>query len=1378
MSIKRVLAVFTAITLCLTGFGPPAVFAETDSPGTDSPVSVDAVLATSIYDFTAELVTGGSDSAESYASTAFSNNSPTEVKGSFILAIYAAENGKLVYSEQKGFTAAAGAKTEAKFTAVVGYPFSKYDYKILCWDESFIPLAEAKDLTEANLALRRAAWHSAAANYDNTAQLTTDGIVDSLTDFDSSWISKTGANEWVYVDLGAPSDISRVRVHWGKTFAKDYEIQLSADGENWVSAVSVKGAENKAVSSAIDRSGIQFVRLLCKESSGKDFTVKEIEIFGKNSLKYTIAPLPAPEADGKQKLSGGNWRVQKASEVAASGLVLSQSGYDDSSWLPAYVPGTILVSYLKAGAIPDPNYDDWQFQISDSFFTADFWYRDSFDIPAAQQGKKVFLNFNAINWKADVYFNGHKLPNSIPGRTKSIEGSFIRGKFDVSSYVNFGGANYLAVYIYKNDTPGDISIQGLAEGPLPNGGALGADNPTMHAAVGWDWLPTIRGRDIGIYEDVFISYSNGVELHDPWMETDLNITPKSTEVAAPNLAIGKTVNPLPGQSGANLANILDGNTATEWVGANADGVGFVIDLGAPITVGSVNINWGEVVGAAAYETQNAKSFSLESSLDGINWKPFDYFPGGMIELFPGFPFMFPASPGTTAFTGTNISNMINGPSGYVEFFPGWGFSAPMPSAIRYLRYTTLERMTSVLSAGGTLPAKIQDIQIYPIDANTVGQSMIRTFNLDASKADLTFRAEVKNSSATQTTAVVSGIITPGNIPFSQSVTLAPGELKTVEIGGIVINGPALWWPNTYGEQPLYEAAVQVSINGQKSDAKNFKFGVREFTYPTDGNVLTLFCNGTRIVAKGGNWGMDDGLKLDTPEVYDNKVRLTKEENLVMIRNWVGMTNHEAFYDACDKYGLLVWDDFWLANPVDGPNPNDEAMFEENAIDKIKRNRYHAALSVYCGRNESSPPAGIDAFLNADTETYDGTRFYFPNSAGAPVGSGGGYALRDPRTYFNDVTGPTLRSETGIPNVPNLESIQKFLSGKNQWPISEAWALHDWTFYMNGPANTYVAALKNYKDGDFEVIANPGQNWGQNPDPNNPSFQAYKASILKMLTDMGKAYTLSDFSRIAQMINYENHRGLFEGLTVRRSNGFLMWMSQSSWPSFMWQTYDYYLDTNGGYFGVKAANQPIHAVMDPRDNRIVLSNLTPKDLTDVKTTSTIYSLNGAVVSTKVYDTASLPSDTYGLVLDTLDYSVSPTDVVFVKLVVRDSAGKTLGENLYWFNRAVYQDYRALDPLAYTGLSTSISAKSVLANGNDQYTVTLTNATNVPALQARIRVTVAESGEDVLPVFYGDNYISLMPGDSKTVTVEFDPANLKGGTPRFGLDGWNVTAKIIQ
>ena len=1272
-----------------------------------------------------------------------------------------------------------------------------------------------------NVAFRRAVWHSSAANYDNTGQLITDGIIGVLSNeiidysgnsasnhthgrmipgtVNSEWVSAGNGEEWVYIDFGGETTLQNVKVYWGENYATSYAIQISDDAKNWNTAANAVGAANASVETLLGNQKSRYLRILCQTSSGANYIIREVEALGANRVNYRLAGSPKPEKDGMQRLTGGNWTIQRASLVDAGGAALSREGYDDSGWLPATVPGTAFVSWLNAGAVPDPYYDDWQFQASDIFFTSDFWYRNAFPVPSAQRGKNVYLNFDAVNWKADVWFNGQLLANNLPGYEHSIEGEFTRAKFDVTALARYGGENYLAVRIYRNKTPGLVTTQGLAEGPLPNGGMLGADNPAMHAAVGWDWLPTIRGRDIGIYNDVTVTYGGGVQLENAWMETRLDISETSANISAKNLATGKTVLPLAGQIGEDLEHVNDGNEDTQWIGRNVDGTGFIVDLGEMTAIGSMQFVWGNEAGgaAAAAEDRHPAKFKVQVSDDGANWRNFDSFAGG--EVNTGWFGVRKAdpNPGTNEYAGFDIANEVPGPTAAVMVsFGGKPFPMQIPARqnARYVRFIATERRQVEQEGNRTVPVRVKEIRVYAESVAEVGQSMIRAYALDAMKkpgwADLIFRTDVRNHDSKAVEVTVSGAVTPGNIKFSKKISIPANSVQEVVIDGIEMKNPKLWWPNTYGDQPLYTADVTVSAGRAAQDKTSFKFGVREFTYPIDGNLLTIYCNGIRIVAKGGNWGMDDGLKTDTPEKYDDKMRLHAEANFTMVRNWVGMTNHKAFYEAADKYGILIWDDFWLANPVDGPNPEDEKMFLDNAVDKIKKNRYHAALAIWCGRNESSPPPALDAGLRQRAQDFDGTRIYFPNSAGAPVGSGGGYSIAAMpnrnngagiKTYFNDVPNVTLRSERGVPNVPALESMKKFLPEDKLWPINESWALHDWTYHMNGPANTYMDALQLYKSAEFAVPTDNVQ--GQNPQADDPVFVEYKKDILKMVADAGAAYTLEDFQRIAQLINYENFKGLYEALTVKRSNGLLMWMSQSSWPSFMWQTYDWYLDTNAGYFGTKAANQPTHAVWDPRDDSIVLSNLTPKHFWNnaITTSMKVFDLHGNQVSEQTWNTPELAPDSYGIKLGTADFSQSPTDLVFIRLTATDASGKTLGESFYWHNWKDYMRYESLNTLPEVRVNAAVSAKSAvkegIGKGNDRYTVTLTNKSSEPAVQTRIRTLNGETKEDILPAFYSDNYFALMPGESKTVTVEFNPKHLKGGRPAFELSGWNTAVEII-
>ena len=262
------------------------------------------------------------------------------------------------------------------------------------------------------------------------------------------------------------------------------------------------------------------------------------------------------------------------------------------------------------------------------------------------------------------------LANSLQGYEHSIEGAFIRAKFDVSALANYGGQNYLAVLIHRNKTPGLVTTQGLAEGPLGNGGELGQDNPTIHAAVGWDWLPTIRGRDIGIYNDVTITYGGAVQLENAWMETDLNITETSANISAKNLAIGKAVKPLAEQNASNLSHVNDNDENTQWIGEDIDGAGFEVDLGKMTAVNSLQFIWGTEAGgaAAAAEDRRPAKFKVQVSDDGANWRNFDSYAGGLVNTtWFGMRRADPA-PGTEEYSGFDISNEVPGPVAAVQGF--------------------------------------------------------------------------------------------------------------------------------------------------------------------------------------------------------------------------------------------------------------------------------------------------------------------------------------------------------------------------------------------------------------------------------------------------------------------------------------------------------------------------------------------------------------------------------------------------------------------------------------------------------------------------------------------------------------------------------------
>ena len=332
-------------------------------------------------------------------------------------------------------------------------------------------------------------------------------------DFTSAWMSEGNEKEWVYVDLGAPCTFDRVVLDWIQR-PVIASVQVSDDAETWTVLRSLPASDQLTDDIRLDQEAKgRYVRvLMTRPVEGQGYILSEMEVYGRGGPVAVPHPAPAVKPDGRLDLAGGDWKVQRMNLVNADGAAISRTGFQDDNWVIATVPGTVLVSYWNVGALPDPNYGSNQLYISDSFFYSDFWYRTEFTAPSSYNGKRVHLNLDGINWKAEVYLNGRNI-----GR---IDGAFMRGKFDVTDLIVPGQANALAVRLIKNETPGHMKQKTFAHTDV-NGGTLGGDNPTYHASIGWDWIPTIRGRNNGIRNDIYVTTSGMVTLENPFVSTDL-----------------------------------------------------------------------------------------------------------------------------------------------------------------------------------------------------------------------------------------------------------------------------------------------------------------------------------------------------------------------------------------------------------------------------------------------------------------------------------------------------------------------------------------------------------------------------------------------------------------------------------------------------------------------------------------------------------------------------------------------------------------------------------------------------------------------------------------------------------------------------------------
>ena len=379
----------------------------------------------------------------------------------------------------------------------------------------------------SNLALNRAAWASTQYDYVHTAHLATDG--DTLNTYWKSAARKDSAElEWIFLDLGKVFEINKVILRWGKAYGEQYSVQVSkADRppKVWSEVLMYHKGDGQVDRIDLPPTEARFVRILIldKTTIFDPIFLRSFEVYGEGERVQAPFNNHSGFDSNNRYLLNGNWLLQNTNQVNLTGQAITNESVDTTNWLRATVPGTVLTTYLDNGAIPDPNYADWQLQVSENFTQNAYWYRTEFNIPENFQADRIWLHFNGINYKADIFLNGQFV--------KTIERCFLRHQLDITSLIRLTEKNRLAVKIHPVKTPGRVSVQNY-NNIGNNGGKLGADNPTFHFSVGWDWNPTVRGRNIGIWDEVFLSSSKQITLHDPYVITQLPLP--DTTMAKPS----------------------------------------------------------------------------------------------------------------------------------------------------------------------------------------------------------------------------------------------------------------------------------------------------------------------------------------------------------------------------------------------------------------------------------------------------------------------------------------------------------------------------------------------------------------------------------------------------------------------------------------------------------------------------------------------------------------------------------------------------------------------------------------------------------------------------------------------------------------------------
>lgn len=591
----------------------------------------------------------------------------------------------------------------------------------------------------------------------------------------------------------------------------------------------------------------------------------------------------------------------------------------------------------------------------------------------------------------------------------------------------------------------------------------------------------------------------------------------------------------------------------------------------------------------------------------------------------------------------------------------------------------------------------------------------------------------------------------------QTVSLEPSEVKEVNLPVFTLNNPKLWWPSGYGEQNLYPVKFQFVENGTVSDEEAVTIGVREIQ--TSWNATTrskqVAVNGQKIFIKGGNWIISDAMLRLTDKRYDAEIRYHRDMNLNLIRVWGGaLLERPEFFNACDRYGLLVMQDFWMSGDCNGrwvdpkksedqwtrrKYPNDHTLFLNSVVDQVKMVRNHASLAIWCGGNEITPPDDIlKPMKDSILPKIDGTRWFvdYSNSDDMSYNSLGGngdgpYGIQDPKHFWEHRTYP-FNSEVGSVGVSDYASLQRFIPPANmQFPqyyaktVDSVWEYHKYISYEQ-----YVDLF-------------------------------------------GKIYDIADWTRKAQLVNYDQYRALSEGFSNRMWDwytGFIIWKTQNPWTAMRGQMYDYYLDPNACLFGLRKGSEPVHVMCNPTDGMVTIVNNTFEEQHNLMLSVRFYDMAGKDSFVTQVFTYIEPSSTKRILsIKEMLAERSKSNGVLVSLQLLDEKKQVVSDNLYWWADEIgnYTGLQGLPPAPLQAKAKEVSKGKI--------EVTLTNQVNNPvAFFNRVTLVDANKKERILPVFYSDNYLSILPGGEKKITIDYEPS----ATPLITVEGWNVRMQEVK
>lgn len=640
----------------------------------------------------------------------------------------------------------------------------------------------------------------------------------------------------------------------------------------------------------------------------------------------------------------------------------------------------------------------------------------------------------------------------------------------------------------------------------------------------------------------------------------------------------------------------------------------------------------------------------------------------------------------------------------------------------------------------------------------------------AEKAHLTVRAQLQNGSAVPVKGVLKGKITGEGkaIEFSQPVALNAKESREIAltpdaVAALNIEKPRLWWPFQMGEPFLHNLTLEFQVEKDGiSDVQSQSFGIVQIDSDMTPEGYRLFkVNGKPILIRGAGWTSDMLLRVDESR-RAAEFRYVKEMGMNTIR-LEGKLEDESFFERADRDGILIMAGWCCCDAWEKWNKwgdENRHVSVDSLREQLLRLRKHPSLLVWLNGSDNPPPGEREqAYLDVEKATNwprpvisSATAKKAEVTGESGVKMSGPYEYVSPNYWLVDTKnggayGFNTETSPG-PAVPPLEELQTMFPPDKVWPINEFW-----DFHAGG--------------GVFKTI---------------------KVYTHALESRYGPAKDAGDFAWKSQATTYEGERAMFEayGRNKYKSTGVIQWMLNNSWPGIIWHLYDYSLRPAGGYFGTKKALEPLHVQFSYDDRGIAVVNNTQQAEKGLKVSAKMYSLDAKEQFSKDSST-DLEADGVAR-LFTIPEPPADNVTYFLSLQLSRASGEVLSRNFYWLStKPDVLDFAKTEwyytPLSSTADFTALQSlpkanvKAVLKrkeSGEEWGAhIVLENTGTSIAFLTRLRLLKTKDGPEVLPVYWEDNYLSLLPGEKREVGVRVRKSDLGNAKPILAIDGYNVT-----